>query len=52
MQKNWLLPAILFAIPEIMSPEVADLAIERGQRCVGAEKGNDAGSFELFLASP
>ena len=50
-KKNWLLAAIRFAMTEIMSPKVAELAIKRGQRYVSDEKGNDAGSCEFFLAS-
>jgi len=49
--KNWLLAATRFAMTEIMSPKVADLAIKRGQRYVSDEKRNDAGSYEFFLAS-
>ena len=49
--KNWLLEATLFATPNIMSPEIADLALKRRQRQVGDEKGNDSGNFEFFLAS-
>ena len=37
-KKNWLLAAIRFAMTEIMSPKVADLAIKRRQRYVSDEK--------------